>query len=183
MYLIEDDENRWDCPHSIRAYAIAMLLHVLAALPYASYPGREHGMTSPPTFIDDDGCDSEHSMLQFGKRISENYMFVDAGFELAYLCHFGFKKSLRVVLPVLGDTSANDHVIIRNFIGNASDEHDPKAIYLFHLNKNHFFPLMPVAGLTIGDSVDFGTFQVPFRSYSLNLNQFLIDYEDENETC
>ena len=181
-YLTKDAENCWDCPPSIRAYVVAMLLHVLAALPYASYPGREQGMTSRPAFIDDDGLATEDSLLQFGQRISENYVFVDAAFELAILCHYGFKKSLKVIKPVLGDTRTEDSVMILSPLGDgASDVHDPRAIYLFHLNENHFLPLLPVGGLKIEDSVDFGTCEFPFSRIKLTLHQFLIDYEDDDE--
>ena len=145
------------------------------------YPGTEQGLSSPPPFIDDNGDATEDTLLQFGKRISENGVFVDASFELAFLCHYGFGKSLKVVQPVLGDTCADDRVNIHSLINDASDVHDPRAIYLFHFNGNHFMPLLPVGGLKIADVVDFGTFNVPRSRVSLSLNQFLIDYVDKNE--
>ena len=158
---------------------VTLVVHVLAALPYELYPGREHGLSSRPKFLDDNGFATEDSLLQFGQRLSKNFMFLDVAFELAYLCYYGFKKKLKVVHPVLGETSSQDRVVVRHLIHNGPDKFDPEAIYLFFLNANHFIPLLPVGGLSVQKRVDIAKFKVPRSPVSLTLLRFVIDYEEE----
>ena len=158
---------------------VTLVVHVLAALPYELYPGREHGLSSRPQFLGDNGCATEDSLLQFGQRLSKNFVFLDAAFELAYLCYYGFKKKLKVVHPVLGETSSQDRVVVHNLIHGGPDKYDPEAIYLFFVNANHFFPLLPVGGLSVQKRVDITKFKVPRSHVSITLRQFVIDYKEE----
>jgi hypothetical protein len=175
VYLTKDSENRWDCPPLIRAYLVTLLLHLLAALPYELYPASQRLLNSRPPFVDDKGVATGDSLLQFGTRIRKNFMYVDAAFELAYLCYFGFSKELIVIKPVLGETSTQDRVVVHNLMHHHARVIDPEPIYLFYLGGNHFFPFMPVGGLS--ETVNIAKFIVPRSLVSLTLRQFQIDYE------